>query len=98
MVSQDAISEKFPWFLVCGVLEYAFLCDMNEELIEVRSYFTEGGKVVGTERCYSQDEARAFARHQLKYYPYVEVVHVCGISHPWGFEPRVSSVLFRFVG
>ena len=73
---------------------------MNEscDRIEVRSYFRQGGKAVGTEVCSSIEEARTFAKHQLKYYPYVEVVLVRGVLHPYDFyEIRTIEVLFSFI-
>ena len=68
-----------------------------EDRIEVRSYFREGGKVVGTEVCDNSVEACTFAKHQLKYYPYVEVVLVHGsVTHWGGYKTRSQEVLYKF--
>jgi len=67
-----------------------------EETYEVRTYFREGGKVIGTERCSSEQEARAYAKHQIKYYPYVEIVFVTYLIQPWGNEIKSSFVVAKF--
>ena len=69
----------------------------SEDRIVVYSYFREGDKVVGTEVCSTELEARFFARHQLKYYPYVEIVYQRGIVQPWGvYDIKSSDVIARF--
>lgn len=76
-----------------------FLCGMKEsdtykeERLEVRSYFREGGRVVGTERCDSEREAKTFALHQLSLFSYVEIVRVLVEVTFWGEnELRVDLV------
>lgn len=76
-----------------------FLCVMNEypeDRIEVRSYFRKGGKVVGTERCDTTPEAVVFAKHQLNYYRYVEIVYLHGMVSSWGYKVKSSEVLYTF--
>lgn len=78
-----------------------FFVSMNEscDRIEVRSYFRQGGKVVGTESCYTIEEAKTFAKYQLRYYPYVEIVLLHGLIHPYDFfEVKNTDILFRFIG
>ena len=70
---------------------------ISEDRIEVRTFFKEGGKIIGTERCSTIEEAKQFAIHALKYFPYVEVVFIHGVLHPFDiYEVRSSEVLFSF--
>lgn len=64
--------------------------------IEVLSYFKEGGSVVGREICDSLAQARTFAAHQLKMFPYVEVVSVSGYLTDWGDQVKSKEVIYRF--
>lgn len=68
-----------------------------EDRIEVHSYFSEGGKIVGTERCDSIPDAVTFAKHQLTLFPYVEVVRMSGSVTQWGgYRVRNKEVVYRF--
>ena len=68
----------------------------SESRILVLSYFREGGKVVGTEECSTEIEAFNFAKHQIRYYPYVEVALVSGMVNPWGYDIRHKEILAVF--
>ena len=68
-----------------------------EDRIEVRTYFRRDGKLIGTEICDNESEARVFAKHQLSLFPYVEIVHVYGIMQPWGvFEVKRTDLIGIF--
>ena len=66
---------------------------MKEERLEVRSYFRED-RVVGTERCSSEFEARNFAKHQRGLFPIVKIVRVLVDVSDWG-ETILRTDLLR---
>ena len=101
--SQRKVSENFFLQSHIRAIRLVFLCRMKsfepyrECHIEVRSYFRVGGKVVGTEVCDNEIEARIFAKHQVSLYPYVEIVLVNGMVQANGiYEPKSSELLGVF--